>query len=150
MVSDRCYRKACSYPEAFAELRRCSGTQFDPRLVERFIAAVETHERRQSHKGLQISKQAALRIGVQMENFAAALDAQDRESLAAMVGQLDATARESGTSVISGKATALQRSMAAGADWPMLATEALDLMDLCRATYDSYLPSHGSNPVRPW
>ena len=89
---------------------------------------------------MQIPKQAALRIGVQMENLAAALDAQDRESLAAMVGQLDATVGESGTSVISGKATALQRSMAAGTDWPTLASEALDLMDLCRATYDSYLP----------
>lgn len=37
MTSDRPYRKAISYEAAIAELRRCSGTQFDPDLVELFI-----------------------------------------------------------------------------------------------------------------
>ncbi|MGD8267795.1 MAG: diguanylate cyclase, partial [Desulfobacterales bacterium] len=37
MVSHRPYRAACSYEEAYAELRRCAGTQFDPDLVEHFI-----------------------------------------------------------------------------------------------------------------
>jgi response regulator RpfG family c-di-GMP phosphodiesterase len=36
MVSDRVYRKGCSYEEALAELERCSGTQFDPLVVEAF------------------------------------------------------------------------------------------------------------------
>jgi diguanylate cyclase (GGDEF)-like protein/putative nucleotidyltransferase with HDIG domain len=38
MVSDRVYRKGRPPEQAMAELRRCSGTQFDPDLVERFIA----------------------------------------------------------------------------------------------------------------
>ena len=37
MTSDRPYRKALSQDAAFCELRRCSGTQFDPSLVELFI-----------------------------------------------------------------------------------------------------------------
>ena len=37
MTSDRPYRKAMTREEAIAELRRCSGTQFDPELVEQFI-----------------------------------------------------------------------------------------------------------------
>jgi len=37
MKSDRPYRKAMTREEAIAELRRCSGTRFDPDLVERFI-----------------------------------------------------------------------------------------------------------------
>jgi diguanylate cyclase (GGDEF)-like protein/PAS domain S-box-containing protein len=41
MVSDRPYRKARSYTEAYRELRRCAGTQFDPRLVEHFIVVVD-------------------------------------------------------------------------------------------------------------
>lgn len=39
MVSDRPYRKALSRDEAVAELRANAGTQFDPDLIERFIAA---------------------------------------------------------------------------------------------------------------
>lgn len=43
IVSDRAYSKARSHAEAVAELRRCSGTQFDPSLVERFIETLEKH-----------------------------------------------------------------------------------------------------------
>jgi HD-GYP domain-containing protein (c-di-GMP phosphodiesterase class II) len=33
ITSDRPYRKGRSYGEALEEIRRCSGTQFDPRVV---------------------------------------------------------------------------------------------------------------------
>ncbi|MGE5372205.1 MAG: diguanylate cyclase domain-containing protein [Solirubrobacterales bacterium] len=42
MTSSRPYRKPMTHAEAVAELRRCSGTQFDPGLVEQFIALLET------------------------------------------------------------------------------------------------------------
>jgi diguanylate cyclase (GGDEF)-like protein len=42
MILDRPYRTALSQEEAFAELRRNAGTQFDPSLVEPFIAMIET------------------------------------------------------------------------------------------------------------
>jgi diguanylate cyclase (GGDEF)-like protein/putative nucleotidyltransferase with HDIG domain len=40
MTSDRPYRKALPREEAVAELQRCSGTQFDPAVVEALIAAL--------------------------------------------------------------------------------------------------------------
>jgi HD-GYP domain-containing protein (c-di-GMP phosphodiesterase class II) len=40
MTTDRSYRKAMGTAEAVAELRRCSGTDFDPAVVEALIAAV--------------------------------------------------------------------------------------------------------------
>lgn len=39
MTSDRPYRKALTHREAFAELVRCKGTQFDPDIVDAFMAA---------------------------------------------------------------------------------------------------------------
>jgi HD-GYP domain-containing protein (c-di-GMP phosphodiesterase class II) len=41
MTSDRSYRKAMPREEAVAELRRSSGTQFDPDVVDALVAAVE-------------------------------------------------------------------------------------------------------------
>lgn len=38
MTNDRPYREAMSSEAAFAELKRCAGTQFDPELVEPFIS----------------------------------------------------------------------------------------------------------------
>jgi len=44
MTEDRVYRKAMSHGEAVEELRRCSGTQFDPELVEVFLSVLEDGE----------------------------------------------------------------------------------------------------------
>jgi diguanylate cyclase (GGDEF)-like protein len=41
MTTDRPYRKALSCGEAVLELRACSGTQFDPEIVETFVACIE-------------------------------------------------------------------------------------------------------------
>ncbi len=43
MVADRPYRKGLSQAQAFEEIRRNAGTQFDPDIVETFIEAVEEH-----------------------------------------------------------------------------------------------------------
>ena len=40
MTSDRVYRKGMTPAEAIAELRRCSGTDFDPRVVDVLVAVV--------------------------------------------------------------------------------------------------------------
>ncbi len=42
MISDRVYRKALSIKHAQEEIQRCSGTQFDPRVVEVFITMQST------------------------------------------------------------------------------------------------------------
>ncbi|MEA2243479.1 MAG: hypothetical protein QOD24_3035, partial [Solirubrobacteraceae bacterium] len=41
MVTKRAYRDARGTPSALAELRRCSGTQFDPEVVEGFARALD-------------------------------------------------------------------------------------------------------------
>ena len=46
MITDRPYRAAMSRPAAFAELRRCAGTQFDPAVVAAVLATLEDPEHR--------------------------------------------------------------------------------------------------------
>ncbi|NJQ00917.1 HD domain-containing protein [Streptomyces sp. PLAI1-29] len=43
MTSTRSYRRARPVPEAVAELRRCCGSQFDPRMVRALSRALERH-----------------------------------------------------------------------------------------------------------
>ncbi|MDD5630259.1 MAG: GAF domain-containing protein [Elusimicrobia bacterium] len=48
MRSDRPYRKALPREAAVAELRRCAGTQFDPRIVEAFLRTEPAEEARRA------------------------------------------------------------------------------------------------------
>ena len=43
MISDRPYRKALPMSHARDEIRRCAGTQFDPKIVEVFLSIPERH-----------------------------------------------------------------------------------------------------------
>lgn len=40
MTTNRPYRPALTPQHAIAELRRCAGTQFDPRVVEALISVI--------------------------------------------------------------------------------------------------------------
>jgi HD-GYP domain-containing protein (c-di-GMP phosphodiesterase class II) len=41
MTNPRTYRDAIKKEEAITELERCSGTQFDPELTNKFIGAIK-------------------------------------------------------------------------------------------------------------
>ena len=41
MTAKRPYQKSKTFEEAFAEIRRCEGTHFDPELAEQFIEAIK-------------------------------------------------------------------------------------------------------------
>jgi putative nucleotidyltransferase with HDIG domain len=57
MTSDRPYRSALSLEEAKAEIRRCTGTQFDPRIVEAFLSLPDS-----TWKDLRVNASGALRM----------------------------------------------------------------------------------------
>jgi len=43
MISDRPYRRALPMSHAREEIRRCAGTQFDPKIVDVFLSIPEQH-----------------------------------------------------------------------------------------------------------
>jgi putative nucleotidyltransferase with HDIG domain len=53
ITSERSYKRARTAEEAFAEIRRCAGTRFDPQLVEPFIEALLRLSRGAENTGAQ-------------------------------------------------------------------------------------------------
>ena len=132
MVSDRIYRKKRSPKEAFAELRRCAGIQFDPDIVERFISIVQRHQPREE---VAIdSRQAALQVGLQIERLADAIDQRDSISIKALATNLESTAAKGGIPEIEAVAHDIKNASTENGD----VTELLDMVDLlialCRST----------------
>ncbi len=48
MASERPYRRALTYRQSLAELRRCAGTQFDPQMVDAFTRVLRRLKRRRA------------------------------------------------------------------------------------------------------
>jgi putative nucleotidyltransferase with HDIG domain len=71
MRTDRVYRRALSYDSALAELISCSGTQFDPRVVETLVRVIE-HEQQ---SGATASEPETVRASAS-EGDPSALDAR--------------------------------------------------------------------------
>ena len=138
MVSDRVYRKGMPQESAFAELRRCAESQFDPKLVEKFIDVVVARYENRTPEVSSVSKQTALRIGEQIERLARALDSQDLDGLAALAGRLNATATKQGVTEIAEVAANLQ---VAADELDVTETVRLtsELLVLCRSTQKVYL-----------
>ena len=58
MSCQRPYRRALSYPQCLAELRRCAGAQFDPAIVEAFRRALQHLQQRRA-RAMRVASQAA-------------------------------------------------------------------------------------------
>ncbi len=142
IVSDRPYRKGRSHEEAIDELRRCSGTQFDPEIVEHFIAAIEYRQQAGPATRLSVPKHTALQLGLQIERLAEALDERDADGLHALASRVAQVARHSGVDSIAEAAARLEQDAASDdSDWMHLLGVTVELLDLCRATQNAFLDS---------
>lgn len=145
IVSDRVYRKGRTAEEAFAELRRCAGTQFDPNLVESFIGAIQALDG-DRQPGLAVSKQTALRIGTQIEKLAAAVDSQNLAALQDMAGRVRSTAARCNVPEIAQVAERLEKEAQRDPDYAELLALTNELLGLCRSTQRAYLPARAAIP----
>ncbi len=139
IVCDRVYRKGRSRTEAFSELRRCAGTQFDPELVERFIRTVRISGEEETLQTDRVSPETALSIGIQLERIVSVLDNQDPEEIRVLSQRLTATATKCGALEIASKASELGAVLESDGDLLNVMQSANELLDLCRSTQHSFL-----------
>ncbi len=135
MVSDRVYRKGRTQQEAFAELRRCAGRQFDPTLVEHFIEAVEQYQPQLVNVN---SKYVAMQIGSNLERLHEAYDARDMKTIKALAARLEATASNSEIPEIREIAAQISRTNLDDEQAIKLLEMAQELIDLCRSAQRAY------------
>lgn len=141
MTTDRPYRKALSPEEAFDELRQCGSTQFDPNLVERFIAIVQANSSSESESGsgLSLSRNAALTIGQHIERLIDALETQDFDGMKALASRLHSIAQQDGLDAFADRAEQLCRVISDDGELLDILDSANELIELCRSTQSAWL-----------
>ena len=144
MTNDSVYRSARTRDQAFIELRRCAGTQFDAELVERFIARITSHgaDNRKDHT---VSNEAALAIGQHMERLVSALNRRDLSSLRDIAGHMNLVAAKQGVTTVAAQAADLEAALTSeDSDLLTVLHEANELLQLCRQTQGTSVD--GSQP----
>ena len=147
MVSEFSYRSQMSRSEAFAELRRCSGSQFDPELVERFIAAVRLRVHEHVTCDSQATKESALSIGLLLEQLVASLDDQDVNRLLDITDTLQITATTHGLHDIARQSKQLHEILGEPHDEIEVMQMAGELLDMCRSTQSTLLDAAREVPI---
>jgi diguanylate cyclase (GGDEF)-like protein/PAS domain S-box-containing protein len=110
IVSHRPYRKASSYQEAFKELRRCAGTQFDPELVEHFIEVVSARDESRRKGKAPISDTLKLEIGREVEKIIVAVNTGSFAALSVTAEHLADRATKCGLERIAETALKIEKA----------------------------------------
>lgn len=148
MVSDRVYRKGRSAELAFAELRRCAGTQFDPNLVERFINMPIgwRPDARQIHPAS--ADQLAVQIGHLTERSLHAFETRDFITIQASLKQLSVAASKFDMPIIASLASELSGAISDRdqTTWKDSLPMLQDLVELCLMVQRSHVCGIASRP----
>ena len=101
MVSDRPYRKGRDHEAAVAELRRCAGKQFDPRLVEQFADIPPSLLRREVGTNELLDIESVRCMSETCELLCTAMDANQNDSVRDLTTRLESLALASGATAVA-------------------------------------------------
>lgn len=96
MVSHHSYREARTFEEAFEELRRFAGKQFDPDLVEHFIEVVRARDESRQQSTPRILNAVKLEIGQEVEKLFVAVNTSAFGALGTIADRLSVKANKYG------------------------------------------------------
>lgn len=139
MTANCVYRTPKTRDEAFAELRRCAGTQFDPEIVERLITTISRNNTLNRTDIEAVPKETALAIGLQIERMAEALDAQDFEALGAVSKRLEMTAQKYNAEAIATQASKMSAVLEHEDDLFSILETANELLTTCRQSQRAFV-----------
>ena len=131
MVSHRPYRRACRYEDAYKELRRCAGTQFDPDLVEHFIEVVRSRDESRRKKVYLVSNSIQLEIGREVEELLFAVNTSSFGKISLLAGDLAVRAAKYGLPRIAKIASEIDKAAAQNRDQMELVQLTSNLLQLC-------------------
>jgi hypothetical protein len=134
MISDSVYRAAMDQEAVFAELRACAGNQFDPALVERFIAELSACDQSRRGAAMRTSREIVSGVVGVTENLARAVENRDAVATAAIARRLKAITAKDGSGRFSQIASQLERLALEDVDSLELTSLMGELLEMCRDT----------------
>jgi putative nucleotidyltransferase with HDIG domain len=150
MVSDRVYRAGRPAADAFAELRRCAGAQFDAELVERFIRLQVGYRVDSRHGMSDMGNRLAISIGQQTERIIRNFEARDRSLLSDQLNELAHTAKESeliGIATLASQLVPLLTGLRDEQEWEQLLPIVQDLIEMCLTIQRAHIRDLGARPA---
>jgi diguanylate cyclase (GGDEF)-like protein/PAS domain S-box-containing protein len=131
IVSHRPYRQARSYEEAFKELRRCAGTQFDPDLVEHFIDVVSARDESRRKEKETLSDSIKLEMGREIEKIFVAVNTSSFAALSVSAEHLATRATKYGLTQIAETALEIEKAAVDNRDQVEIVQLTSKLLQLC-------------------
>ncbi len=133
MVSNRVYRPGRPAEEAFAELRRCAGTQFDPVLVERFTNLQVGWRLDSRYCTTSGHDRSAIRVGHLTERTLYAYETHDAPALSQALSQLAIVGEKHDYPAIQNLATQLSQAVSERdrSSWDLAVPILQDLVETC-------------------
>lgn len=148
MISNRVYRKGRPAEQAFEELRRCAGTQFDPELVDRFIDHQVGWRPDSRFMQSDLEDKLAIYVGHLTERTMHAFESKDSQILMESLEKLAISGENHDLPAIKHLATELGKAISEARtdDWEFAVPLLQDLLDMCLMVQRSHIREVASRP----